>query len=278
MRAICGLGAVLLALCCVGLGRAEDAKPARILMLTQSKGFQHHAVKREGEFSTAELAMRQLGVKSGLFHVDATQDAEQDFRADRLKDYDIVMFYTTGHLPIVPADMDYFLNTWLKTKGHGFIGFHSATDTYADFPPYRDMINGTFDGHPWNADGQVTLTVHDPQHPTMQSFGAEYQCQDEIYQYKHFDPAKVRVLMSLNMAKCDVKKPYHVPVAWVREWGEGRIFYTNLGHRDETWSNPQFLAGVTNAVKWVRGDVPGDATPNPEVSAKQHALAQEAAK
>jgi uncharacterized protein len=120
-----------------------QTKPSRILMLTQSKGFQHHAVNREGaEYSVAELAMRELGIESGLFRVDATQDAEQDFRRENLDNYDVVMFYTTGHLPIRPADMGYFLNVWLKTKGHGFIGFHSATDTYGDFPPYREMIPG----------------------------------------------------------------------------------------------------------------------------------------
>jgi uncharacterized protein len=111
----------------------------------------------------------------------------------------------------------------------------------------------------------------------MASFGAEYACQDEIYEYKHFVPENVRVLMSLNMAKCDLKKPNHVPVAWCRSWGEGKVFYTNLGHRDETWSNPQFLAGVTNAVQWIRGEVPGDTTPNPEVSAKQEELSRQAA-
>ncbi len=95
--------------------------------------------------------MTQLGQQTGLFDVHCTQDAEADFTKENLQNYDIVMFYTTGDLPIAEADLEYFFNEWLKQKGHGFIGFHSATDTYHDYKPYWDMIGGTFDEHPWNS-------------------------------------------------------------------------------------------------------------------------------
>ncbi|RMG38419.1 MAG: ThuA domain-containing protein [Planctomycetota bacterium] len=260
----------------------QPDKPARALFLTQSKGFRHGSVTRKGgKLAPAEVAMTRLGRQTGLFTVDCTQDAAADFTVENLKKYDIVMFYTTGVLPISDEARDYFLNTWLKQNGHGFIGFHSATDTYRNDDPkyawYREMINGTFNGHPWGAGTTVTITVHDTSHPAMKPFGKEFQIRDEIYQYKNFHPERVRVLMSLNMEKCQPKRPYHVPVAWCRMWGEGKIFYTNLGHNPQTWANPKFLASTAGAVRWILNLEPGDATPNPDVSRAEDEKARRAA-
>lgn len=248
---------------------AEDSKPAKakVLMLTQSKGFQHGSVRRDKEkLAPAEVAMIQLGQDSGLFEVTCTQDAAADFTKANLAKYDIVMFYTTGALPIAKDDFDYFVNDWLKQPGHGFIGFHSATDTYGDFEPYWDMIGGTFNGHPWGSGSTVTVTVHDQEHPGVKAYGPEFEFKDEIYQYKHWQPEKVRVLASLNMAKTSLKKPYMVPLIWVKEWGQGKIYYNNLGHNEQTWTNKTFLDSVVGAVKWIRGLESGNAKPNPELS------------
>ncbi|MAX36728.1 ThuA domain-containing protein [Gimesia sp.] len=251
----------------------------RVLMLTQSKGFTHGSVKRQEEkLAPAEIAMIQLGKQSDLFTVDCTQDAAADFTKENLQNYDIVMFYTTGMLPIKEEDMQYFLNDWLKQKGHGFIGFHSATDTYKTYEPYWDMIGGSFNGHPWNAGNTVTITVHNPDFPAMKPFGKEFQFKDEIYQYKNWQPEKVHVLMSLNMEKSNPKRPYQVPVAWAKEWGEGKVFVNNLGHNPETWANPKFQESVIGAIKWIRGDAPAAVPPNPELSKKEDERAAAAAK
>ena len=254
------------------------AEKSRILMVTQSQGFVHSSVRRPADkLAVAEVAMIQLGKQTELFSVDCTQDVASDFTKANLKNYDIVMFYTTGALPIADEDMDYFLNDWLRQKGHGFIGFHSAADTYGEFQPYWDMVGGTFNGHPWNAGETVTITVHEPGHPTMKPFGEEFQIRDEIYQYKNWQPEKVRVLMSLNMAKCKISKPYHVPVAWVKQWGDGHVYFNNLGHNETTWTDQRFLDSVTAGIQWIRGDVQGSSVPNPELSAAQEELAKASA-
>ena len=73
---------------CVGGAAAEKAAPSRILMLTQSAGFVHGSVRRpdgdEKKLAVAEIAMIQLGQKTGLFTVDCTQDAAADFTKDNL--------------------------------------------------------------------------------------------------------------------------------------------------------------------------------------------------
>jgi type 1 glutamine amidotransferase len=273
-------------ICCASLwGRpsadaADKSGGTRILFLTQSKGFVHGSVKRDPpagrELAPAEIALVQLGQQTGLFDCDCTQDAAADFTKENLANYDIVAFYTSGELPIADADRDYFMDEWLKTKGHGWMGFHSAADTYrtdnSEHAWYWDLCGGTFIGHPWGAGSQVTLVVHDPSHPAAKPFGERFEIQDEIYMYTHWNPENVRVLMSLDYSGSPTKGTVnaqfgtHAPIAWVRTWGDGKIYYNNLGHREETWTNRAFLDSIAGAVKWIRGDVEGSSEPNPEVS------------
>lgn len=254
--------------------------PSRVLFVTQSAGFVHPVVNRKDGLAPAEIALTQLGEQTGLFQVDCTQDCAADFTKMNLQNYNIVAFYTTGDLPIAPADLDYFLNDWLKQAGHGVLGFHSATDTFKDYEPYWDMIGGTFISHPWNAGTTVTLTNHEPEHPLVEPFGKEFVIQDEIYMYRNWQPEKVRVLLSLNYAKSPTEVPvplqhgYHVPVCWIKEYGKGRIYVNNLGHNATSWTNEAYLDSITRAVKWIRGELEADSAPNPEVSAEQEEQAR----
>ena len=94
----------------VGAQEKQDAakKNARILMVTQSKGFKHGSVSRpESKLSPSEQAVTEIGVASNLFRVDCTQDCEKDFTKENLKNYDIVFFYTTGDLPIPQETLDF---------------------------------------------------------------------------------------------------------------------------------------------------------------------------
>lgn len=254
------------------VAQETTSEKPRVLFLTQSKGFVHNPVKRkDAERSGAELAMMQLAKDSGEFSVVCTQSAEMDFTKERLQDFDIVAFYTSGDLPIPEETFEYFRNEWLPQKGHGLLGFHSASDTWKNYEPYWDLIGGSFAGHPWTANTTVTMKVHDLAHPAMKPFGSEkFKFTDEIYQYSHWQPEKVHLLMSLDMEDTELKRPYHVPVAWCKQVGKGRMFYNNMGHRDDTWTKRPFLESIVGAIRWISYQEEGDATPNPEVSKKQH--------
>lgn len=275
-------------------------KPARILMVTQSAGFKHGSVTRkDGQLAPSERVVTELGVSSNLFRVDCTQDAEKDFTKDNLQNYDIVFFYTTGNLPIKEEALEYFYNDWLKQKGHGFLGAHSAADTYHNDKRYWDMIGGTFNGHPWGSGDTVTISVHDQSHPASKPWGDEFTIKDEIYRFKNWQPEKVHVLMSLNMAKTSnkvgepllkqlkekqaagdaegakkieeqlAKTNFHVPILWVKNYGEGKVMHMSLGHNESVWENPTYQASLLGGIKWILNREPGDATPNPELSAEQ---------
>lgn len=253
-------------------GVAQDKKKYKILFITQSKGFKHGSVdrKKDAPLAPSEISMTEIGKDSGLFDVECTQDASV-LTPDKLKELDAVMFYTTGGLPISKENFAAF-EEWLKA-GHAMIGTHSATDTFGDFQPYWSLINGTFDGHPWGAGETCTITVHETSHTVAKPWPAEFQIKDEIYQYRHYDPKSVRVIYSLNMAKCKTKQPYHVPVCWVRESGKGRLFYTNLGHNEGTWQNPDFKAHLLAGIRWALRLDDGPAEPNPDLQYAEQAKA-----
>ena len=267
---------------------APAAEPARVLFLTESAGFKHGSVTRpDGELAPAEIALTQLGQQTGLFAVDCTQDAAADFTRENLARYDVVAFYTTGDLPIAAEDLDWFLNDWLAKQGHGVLGFHSAMDTFHNTPAFWDMIGGTFVGHAWNAGDAVKLTVHDGDHPISAPFaqaadGGHFAIKDEIYQYRHWQPGAVRVLMSLDVAASangnavNTYYGHHVPVAWVRDYGRGKVYCNNLGHNAGTWTNAAFLESITQAVHWMGGTLEAQSSPNPAVSAAEEVKAAEA--
>lgn len=261
--------------------KVSSAGPKRMLFVTQSSGFRHPTVTRNAsDYSHSERMMQQLGVQSGAFRVDCTQDVAADFTPELLANYDVVAFYTTGDLPIPEATREWFLKTWLAEEGHGFLGVHAAADTYHNYEPYWDMIGGTFAGHPWTAGTDVVLRVLESDHPAAKPWGpagAQVPFKDEIYQFKNWQPEKVRVLMSLDMEATKLNKPYHVPVLWVKEYGKGRAMHMSLGHREDVWTNPTYQASLIGGVRWLLGLEEGDATPNPEVSAELQKIAEAAA-
>ena len=85
-------GAVAMAalLVCASNASAQDApkKQARMLMVTQSKGFKHGSVNRkDGQLAPSERAVTEIGVSSNLFRVDCTQDAAADFTKNFILPY-----------------------------------------------------------------------------------------------------------------------------------------------------------------------------------------------
>lgn len=240
---------------CLSVGAAE---PKKVLVVTVTTGFRHSSIP------TAEKIIQKLASESGLFTVDLCQqpanspknaklpkDATADQKAkaaagkaeweeslkknlsmlspESLKNYDAVIFAnTTGDLPI--PDRDAFIK-WVE-EGHGFVGMHSASDTYHGFRPYIEMLGGEFLTH--KAQVQVDAINQDNQCAACSHLGEKFSIFDEIYLIKSFDRSKVHGLLTLNAHPND-KTPGDYPIAWKKEFGKGRVFYTSLGHREDVW-------------------------------------------
>jgi hypothetical protein len=102
-------------------------------------------------------------------------------------------------------------------------------------------------------------------------FPERFRWKDEIYQYDlRTKPENLRVLVSLDMQASHPKEPWHVPVAWVRDYGKGRVFSTNFGHNDTTWKEPMFQKHMAEGIAWALGRFDAPAAPNPEVQAAEY--------
>ncbi len=256
---------------CASAPSAPDT-PIRVLYLSQSVGFVHETVRRADDdvaasgLAPSEIALQQMG-RDGGFAVDLTQDA-RDLTAERLHEIDVLVVSTTGALPIDRTTWD-VLVARMENGRLGVVGIHSAADTQLDFEGGREawtrFLGGQFDGHPWLEGTPIRLTNLEPDHAlaSMWRDGIDYA--EEIYQYAGFEPASVRVLQSLDMSAGPLRRPYPVPVTWVKRIGRGRLFYTNLGHTPSTWDDPRFRDQIIAAIHWASGrsgDLPD--TPNPD--------------
>ena len=258
---------------------AEPTKPARFLAVSATAGFRHGSIER------AEVVLEELGRSTGLYHLDYLRmpsgnkddPAWQENLAAQftkafdpavLADFDGVMFVsTTGELPV--PDLTGFL-AWIKS-GKAFVGFHAASDTFKSSDAYTEMIGGHFAGHPWGAGGEHGFVVHEPDHPVTAMFSPLFRFRDEIYQYdSRYVPENLRVLVSLDMAASQPQEPWYVPVSWVRNYGQGRVFYTNFGHNDATWNDPAFQKHVTEGIAWAISRFDAPAEPNPDVQAGEY--------
>ncbi len=144
-------------------------------------------------------------------------------------------------------------------SGKGFAGVHSATDTFYQWPEYGRMIGAYFDSHPWNQ--IVSIRVEDPIHQATAHLGATFQIADEIYRFKDFSRQRVHILMSLDTSSVDLANPKikrnngEFSLSWTRRYGQGRVFYSALGHRPEVWDDPRFQKHLFQGVLWTMGDL-----------------------
>ena len=263
---------LILLMTCLGLAGPAAAQsdkagqpPLRVFYLSQSVGFVHETVRRPpGGLSPSEIALQVTGEESGAFTVELSQNA-RDLTPEKLVDIDVLVFSTTGALPI-SRETWAAIRTWIDSGRGGFVGIHSAADTALDFEggaeAYRDFVGGVFDGHPWTQGTPIRLTNLEPDHPlaAMWTDGTDFA--EEIYQYAGFVPEHVRVLQTLDMSAGPLRRPYPVPVTWVRQFGEGRLFYTNLGHTPSTWNDPRFRRQIIDAVRWAGRRMDAPAAPN----------------
>jgi len=248
---------------------AQSQSPSKkhLLVLGQEKGYRHESV------SHAMAAIERLGEATGLWETTLRTDTEVltkkklEFNAKNLNDFDAVLFFTGGNLPM-DSQQKADLLSFVHDDGKGFVGVHSATITFTDWPEYGEMIGGYFDEHPWGT-FDAPIIVEDPSFPGMQQWPRSFILRDEIYQIRNYSRDRVRVLMRLDASRVDLSNPRvhrtdrDFAVTWARMYGKGRVYYSTLGHPKDNWDNPNLQKMYTEAIKWAMGLVNADATPRP---------------
>jgi len=253
---------------------AKPKRERRILVFYRCEGFVHNSIP------FANFAFQEMGRKTGAFAVDLA-DSYDVFDKENLKKYDgILLNNTTGMVFPDIAQQNAFLD--FVANGKGLVGIHAASDNFGRHPECRALIGGQFAGHPWNADGNWAFKLDDPSHVLNQAFeGKGFWNANEIYQYgadSYVGPKVLRLLVSLDMSKGEVTKqindgPREVPVSWIRKAGDGRVFYTNFGHREDTFQNPALIKHILDGIQFSLGDLAADSVPTAESPRTKIALA-----
>jgi type 1 glutamine amidotransferase len=277
---------MVVAMVAVWTASAGTQAPARkkLLFLTHAGLYKHPSL------APAEQAVIELGKTNG-YDVTTLEGYKQDsdkidlsiLTPSYLAQYDGLMLMTNGNLPLTPlqkaAVIDFVKN------GKGIVGVHCASLTMYDYPEFGEMLGGYYlrsiiPGTLITQGRIGVLKVEDTTHPATRMLGASWPVVEEFYQFGTavWDPSRpdenvsqvgrlhipmafsrdrVHVLLSLDTERSDltglqgIHKGGDYPQAWSRSFGQGRSFYTALGHREEIWgTDPVFRAHVNGGIRW----------------------------
>lgn len=269
---------------------AQDT--VRVLLLTRSAGFEHSSIREvDGAPGHVQSVLQQLADRYGV-ELTSTKDAGM-IDAETLKTYDLVIFYTSGDLTragkatsakgggdsqgAMPTSGIADLTEWVKNGG-GFMGFHSASDTFGKHKPdpdlpYIKLIGAEFSSHGPQFKG--TVKVVDSDHPAMANFPQEFSILDEWYVFMNLQKETLHVLALLDPGeqrsapsrgpKDGAPGLYNIPnypIVWCHQLGEGRVYYNAMGHREDVWDNKTFQQIFLDAAAWTLGEGESGAEPN----------------
>lgn len=143
--------------------------------------------------------------------------------------------------------------------GGGFVGIHSASSAEFDWPFYGQTIMPVwFKTHPTPNNVQMgTLDVLAPDDPIMRDIPNPWVRSDEFYTFyqRPEDVPGLHLLNALDESSMGPDYPDAVRVGFhpLTFWHENkgtRVFYTALGHTPESYSEPDFLRMLAQAIEW----------------------------
>jgi type 1 glutamine amidotransferase len=163
-------------------------------------------------------------------------------------------------------------------SGKGFIGTHSASDTfhtnneskkgperYENFgdkaDPYIKMLGGEFIIH--GDQQKAKMTAPDAKFPGFANHADGFEMHEEWYSLKEFAPnLHVLLVQGTETMKNSMYERPQYPSTWAHDFGKGRVFYTSMGHREDVWTSPIFQDILIGGITWALGDAKADVTPN----------------
>ena len=253
---------------------AKPAKSRNILIFNTANSYYHAE-----SILWATKAIALTGEKTDAFSTTVTSNPEV-FTAQELDKFDAVILNNAmgkyfGDYAQADARKQALIN--FVQGGKGLIALHATTafdnsskQTEAE-NTLRQIIGGSLLQHPWNYDelNPITIRIEDPKHPVNVAFGGidkwVLPFQDEIFQITDpFSRDKLRVLLSVSLEETPDKgsnprKDY--PLAWIKEFGKGRVFYSALGHSGDTYRNKELLSFLLAGIQFAIGDLKADVIP-----------------
>lgn len=161
-------------------------------------------------------------------------------------DYAAVVLYATKLTDELTPEREEGLLGFVRAGG-GFVGMHSASDTFRGSRAYVEMLGGEFLRHPAPYAYPMNVVVKDHYiTQRMPDFGLE----EDQYQLQNLAPDNKVLIESTWQGQ-------RLPQLYVRSYGQGRVVYLGPGHTKETWAHPEFEKLLTRSIAWSAGeDIP----------------------
>lgn len=229
---------IFLALVVAGLSFTFSKKEPSVLIFSKTNGYRHQSIPVGIE------AIKKMGL-ANQFSVDATEDSLA-FTNENLAKYNAVIFLSpTGD--VLGDEQQKALETFIQ-KGGGFVGIHAASDCEYNWPWYVKMVGASFLSHP---EQQVAkLIVADKNNIATKHLPAIWERKDEWYNFKNLNP-DVHVLLKIDEGSYKGgKNGDNHPMSWYHAYNGGRAFYTELGHTNESFSEPAYLQHLLGGIKY----------------------------
>jgi type 1 glutamine amidotransferase len=234
-------------------------------------GYQHDSVshalatierlgRQTGLFTTSIRTDTQLITKDKVYGTGKyAKDGTRQTNARNLDFFDAIFFYGLGEEDLSDAQKRDLLS-FVHDDGKGFVGAHSAIDAFYKWPEFGQMMGAYFDNHPWGV-FKAPIIVEEPAFPGMKQFPRTFFIEDEIYVPTDtpYSRSTIDVLARLDASQLDLKNPdvhrsdRDFPVAWVKTYGRGNVFYSTFGHPVAAWDNPDIQTMYLEAIKWSLG-------------------------
>lgn len=229
-------------------------RPGRpsVLLFEKINGF-----KDTPSVEAAHAAFIALAERKG-WNIVATESGGA-FNPATLRRFDVVVWNNISGDVLTLSQRRAFEN--YINRGGAFVGVHgSAGDFIYFWDWYVDtLIGARFIGHPMNPqfqDARVVVEARD--HAIAKALPAEWTMKDEWYSFRTSPRATgATVIATLDestykpdgMAGQNLRMGDH-PIAWTRCVGRGRSFYSAIGHRPETYTEPHYAAMLEAGLVW----------------------------
>src|SRR5215468_6196367 len=262
-----------------GRGGRGGAGPKRKVLLAWAdtrNGIAQH------DFTSHALAVvERLGYESGLWdtyiRTDSNIVANTAFKTDgtpasggpSLSNVDGIFFL--GHREIdINAKQKEELLAFVR-NGHGFVAAHTGLTAFESWPEFGEMLGGQYDGHLFT--GPARVINEQPGFPAVKHLAAEFDYTDEFYKAKTFSRDKIDVLLRFNPGSVSndpsVAKDGDYPLAWVKKYGQGRVFFGSFSHATELWDRRDIQLMYIEAIKWSLGLTQAEPAPHARRDARQ---------
>ncbi len=139
-------------------------------------------------------------------------------------------------------------------SGVGLAGWHGGMcDAFRSDTEYQFMTGGQWVAHPG---GVIPYRVDGLSQVCPITSGLRpFAMLSEQY-YMHTDPGNnvlAWTTFSGEHGNCPWIEGTRMPVAWTRRWGQGRVFYTSLGHVDKDFDVPEAFEIAKRGIQWAAG-------------------------